>query len=201
MCKFVAEKCQNCLICRSRHAGPATSTTVPMTPIPVGGPFERMGVDVLKLPKSYSGKQYAVVFVEYLTKWPEVFATTNQEALTIAKLVADKIVPVHGVPRELLSDRGSNFLSKLMYELYHLLDIKKANTTAYHPRTDGLVERFNRTLTNMLAKTADSDPRNWDKKIPQVLFAYRTSPYESTGQTPCTGVRPPYLPTRYCSHQ
>ena len=156
MREFVAKRCQNCFVCRRRHAGQAT--TVPMTPIPVGGPFEKMGVDVLQLPKTHSGKKYAVVFVEYLTKWPEVFTTANQEALTIAKLIAERIVPVHGVPKELLSDRGSNFLSKVMYELYRLLGIHKVNTMAYHPRTDGMVERFNRTLTNMLAKTAESDP-------------------------------------------
>ena len=153
-----------------------------MTPIPVGAPFERMGVDVLQLPRSRSGNQYAVVFIEYLTKWPEVFPTTNQEALTIAKLLAEKVVPVHGVPKELLSDRGSNFFSKLMYELYRLLGVRKVNSSAYHPRTDGMVERFNRTLLDMLAKTARQDPRNWDKRLPQVLFAYRTSPHESTGR-------------------
>ena len=161
MRKFVAEWCQSCLTCRSRHAG--HPTIAPMTPIPIGGPFQKLGVDVLKLPQSYSGKKYAIVFMDYLTKWPEVFATINQEALTIAKLIAERIVPVHGVPQELLSDRGSNFLSKLIYELYWLLGKHKVITCAYHPRTDGMIERFNRTLLNMLAKSAEADPRNWDK--------------------------------------
>ena len=83
---------------------------MPLTPIPVGAPFEMLDVDVLKLPKTHSGKQYAIVFMDYLTKWPEVFATSNQEALTIAKLLAEHIVPRHGVRRKLLSDRGANFL-------------------------------------------------------------------------------------------
>ena len=122
--------------------------------------------------------------MDYLTKWPEVFTTTNQEALTIAKLITERIVPVHGVPQELLSDRGSNFLSKLMYELYRLLGIHKVNTCAYHPRTDGMIEQFNCTLLNMLAKSAEADPRNWDKRLPHVLFAYRTTPHDSTGETP-----------------
>ena len=179
---YVKRKCAGCETCLRRHAGQATLP--PMTSIPVGGPFERMGVDVLKLPKTHSGKQYVVVFMDYLTKWPEVFPVANQEALTIAKLLAEKVVPVHGVPKELLSDRGTNFLSKLMEELYRLLGIKKVNSTAYHPRTDGMVERFNRTLQDMLAKVSEKDPRNWDKKLPQVLFAYRTSPHESTKETP-----------------
>ena len=122
--------------------------------------------------------------MDYLTKWPEVFATSNQEALTIAILLAEHIVTRHGVPRKLLSDRGANFLSKLMSELYKLLRIQKFNTTAYHPQTDGLVERFNQTLTDMLVKSAKDNPRNWDKRLPQVLFAYRTSPQESTELTP-----------------
>ena len=96
MRQFIKKRCSQCLTCGSRRSGGAT--TVPLTPIPVGVPFEMLGVDVLKLPKTHSGKQYAVIFMDYLTKWPEVFATSNQEALTIAKLLAEHIVPCHGVP-------------------------------------------------------------------------------------------------------
>lgn len=142
------------------------------------------GVDVLKLPKTSRGHQYAVVFVDYLTKWPEVFAVRDQTAPTIAKLLTEKIIPRHGVPTELLSDRGANFLSNLLAEVYSLMGIKKVNTTAYHPQTDGLVERFNRTLTDMLAKTAQADGKDWDQRLPYVLFAYRSSPQTSTGESP-----------------
>lgn len=180
--QYVTDRCRKCATCRGRYAGRAPRP--PLTTIPVGGPFERLGVDVLQLPKTHSGKQYAIVFMDYFTKWPEVFVTSKQDTLTVAKLLVEKIVPVHGVPRELLSDRGGCFLSKLIFEFYRLLGITKSNTTAYHPKTDGMVERFNRTLTDMLAKTAHDDPRNWDKRVPFVLFAYRTSPHESTGQTP-----------------
>ena len=117
----------------------------------MAGPF--VGVDFIKYPKRKKGNQYAIIFVDYLTKWPEVYATKDQSSLTIAKLLVEHIVSGHGVPRELLSDKGKAFLSKLMYEVYELLGIKKVNTTAYHPQTDGLVEKFNRTFTSMLAKT------------------------------------------------
>jgi len=56
-----------------------------LTPIPVAGAFDRVGMDVIKFPKSRSGKQYAIVFMDYLTKWPEVFATSGQTSPTIAK--------------------------------------------------------------------------------------------------------------------
>ena len=180
--QYVADRCHSCAVCRGRDAGRAPKP--PLNPIPVGGPFERLGIDVLQLPKSRSGKKYAIVVMDYLTKWPEVFTTSKQDTLTIAKLLMEQVVPVHGVPRELLSDRGGCFLSNLICELYRLLGIRKVNTTAYHPKTDGMVERFNRTLIEMLAKTAERDPRRWDQHVPFVLFAYRTSPHEATGETP-----------------
>ena len=133
--------CQACLVCASRQVGQAVRP--PLTPIPVAGPFDRVGVNVLHFPKSSAGNQYAVVFVDYLTKWPEVFATPDQSALTIAKLFVEEVVCRHGVPGQLLSDRGKAFLSQLMKEVCGVLGVKKINTTAYHPQTDGLVERFN----------------------------------------------------------
>ena len=108
----------------------------PMTPIPVAGPFDWVGVDVIQFPKAQSGKQYAVVLVDYSTKWPKVFVTKDQTALTIAKLFVEHIISRHGVPTLLLYDRGPPFLSSLM-------KVKKVNTSAYHPQADDLVERFN----------------------------------------------------------
>lgn len=178
----IATWSKSCLVCATRYVGKPTKPY--LTPIPVGGPFDRVGVDVLQLPKSSKGNQYAVVFIDYLTKWPEVFATRDQTSLTIAKLLVEKIVPRHGVPSQLLSDRGAAFLSGLMQELYHLLGIHKVNTTAYHPQTDGLVERFHRTLVQMLSKTTLRNGRDWDERLPYVLFAYRTSAQASTGESP-----------------
>ena len=128
-------------------------------------------MDVVHFPKSYDGNQY-IVFTDYLTKWPEVFPTSDQTALTIAKLLVEKVISRHGVPVELLSDRGSAFLSHLLQEVCQLLGIHRVNTTAYHPQTDGLVERFNRTLIDMLAKRVEPSGRDWDRQIPYVLFTY-----------------------------
>lgn len=71
-----------------------------------------------------------------------------------------------------------------MLEVYRLMGVKKVNTTAYYPQTDGLVERFNQTLTDMLAKTVEAHGANWDECLPYVLFAYRTSLHESTLESP-----------------
>ena len=86
----------------------------PLTSIPVGGQIDRVGVDVLQLPITKRGNKYVVVFVDYLSKWPEVFATQDQTTPTIAKLLVEEVISRHGVPRELLSDRGPAFLSKLL---------------------------------------------------------------------------------------
>jgi len=74
----------------------------PLTPTPVKGPFDRVGVDVIKFPCSSKGNKYAVVFMDYLTKWPEVFAASDQTSLTISELLVKNIVSQHGVPAELL---------------------------------------------------------------------------------------------------
>ena len=177
----VRKWCQSCLVCASRHIGKAQKP--PLSPIPVAGPFDCLGVDIIQFPCSYDGNKYAIVFMDYLTKWPEVFPVPNQTAETIARALVE-VISRHGVPAKLLSDRGANFLSDILQEVYKLLGIKKVNTSAYHPQSDGLVERFNRTLTDMLAKTVDQSGRDWDKRIPYVLYAYRTSVQESTKESP-----------------
>ena len=171
-----------CLVCNSHSPGRAVSA--PLTPIPVAGPFDRVGVDIIQFPRSHQGNQYAVVFVDYLTKWPEVYPVPDQCAATIANLLVREIVSRHGVPSEVLSDRGRVFLSGLLKEVQQLLGFKKVNTSAYHPQTDGLVERFNRTLTAMLAKTVEHGGKDWDQKLPFVLFAYRASQQQSTLESP-----------------
>jgi hypothetical protein len=132
--------------------------------------------------------------MDYLTKWPEVFATPDQSALTIARLLVEHIISRHGVPNELLSDRGPAFISKLLKEVCILLGVRKTSTTAYHPQTDGLVG----TLTDMLAKTVEKDGKDWDTQLPYVLFAYRSSPQESTSESPFFLLygREPQLPTK-----
>ena len=132
-----------------RHVGPPSCGTPVMwdppllTPIPVGGPFHRIGNDILQLPVTKCGHKYAVVFMDYLTKWPEVFPVRDQTAPTIAQLLVEKIITRHSVPAEVLSDRGANFLPGLMLAVHEAMWIHRANTTAYHPQTDGVVEHFN----------------------------------------------------------
>ena len=130
-------------------------------------------MDVLQLPPTQNGNKYAVVFMDYLTKWPEVFAVPNQSAETIAELLVENLICRHGVPKERLSDRGANFLSDLVTEICHLTGMRKINTSAYHPQSDGMVEKFNSTLLSMIAKHAAHYGSEWDRYLCYLLFAYR----------------------------
>ena len=104
-----------------------------------------------------------------------------------AEHIAEELIKLFarvGVPKEILTDQGSNFMSQLLAELYRLLGVKAIRTSPYHPQTDGLVERFNQTLKGMLRKTAQDGGKDWDKQIPYLLFAYREVPQSSTGFSP-----------------
>ena len=88
------------------------------------------------------------------------------------------------IPEQLHSDQGRQFEGKLMQEVCKLLHINKTRTTAYHPQSDGVVERLNQTLLSMLTATVQEHPGDWDKKLRLVCMAYNTSVHQSTGFSP-----------------
>ena len=156
----------------------------PQHPIPVQRIFQIVGVNVMDLPRTETGNKHVVVFQDFLSKWPFVFPVPDQKAERIARLLVEEVVPVFGVPEALLSDRGTNLLSHLLQDVCRLMGIKKLNTTAYHPQCDGMVERFNRTLKTILRKHAATFGTQWDRYLPGVLWGYRNTPHESTGEKP-----------------
>lgn len=177
--KYV-KNCPECAIVSGvgRHRPP------PLHPIPVQRPFQIIRIDIMDLPKTETGNKHVVVFQDYLTKWPMVYAIPDQKTQRIVQILVDEIIPFYGVPESLLSDRGANLLSHLMLDVCRLLGIKKLNTTAYHPQCDGMVERFNRTLKTILRKHAARFGNQWDQFLSGVLWAYRNTPHESTGEKP-----------------
>ncbi len=89
-----------------------------------------------------------------------------------AEKVAEQLISLFarmGLPREILTDQGSNFTSRLLTEIYRLLHIHPIRTTPYHPQTDGLVERFNKTLKSLLQKAATDTGKDWDLLLPYLL--------------------------------
>ena len=183
MYKDVVEFCRSCPDCAVVTGG-GRKQVPPLQPIPVQRPFQIFGVDIMELPITKSGNRYVIVFQDFLTKWPLVFPAPDQKAIRIARLVAEEVLPMFGVPECLLSDRGTNLLANVMKDVCDLLGIKKLNTTAYHPQCNGMVERLNRTLKAMLRKHAAKFGPQWDQYLPEVLWAYRNTPHDATREKP-----------------
>ena len=89
-------KCESCVDCASVQ-GQGVKGTPPLVSIPIGGPFECIGMDFVELDKSTDGNCYALVFQDYLTKWPEVYAVNNRRATTVAGCLLD-LIWRHGAP-------------------------------------------------------------------------------------------------------
>ena len=184
MYKDVEHWCRSCVDCAMKKA-PRGKRKAPLLPIPVEGAFDRVAMDILgPFPVTDDGNRYIIVFSDYYTRWPEAFALPSTEAPRVAQLLIDEILARHSAPRTLLSDRGPNFLASIVKEVCKLMNTRKSNTTAYHPQTDGLVERFNGTLAEGLSMYVSSHQKDWDRHIPMILFAYRVSPHASTGESP-----------------
>lgn len=135
------------------------------------------------LERTQSGHHYILVICDYSTRYPEAFPLRDITAKQIAYALLQLFSRV-GIPSEVLTDQSTNFLSSTLRQVYRLLGIKGIRTTPYHPQTDGLVERYNRTLKSMLKKFISSNAKDWDKWLPYLLFAYREVPQASTGFSP-----------------
>ncbi|XP_053872984.1 uncharacterized protein LOC128831041, partial [Malaclemys terrapin pileata] len=179
----VKDYCKSCPECQL--AAPAQTPKAPLVPMPLmETPFERVAVDLVgPLPKSSAGFQYILVMMDYATRFPEAVPLRNISARTIAMELV-KIFARVGLPRELLTDQGTNFTSRLLKQVCEILGVKQLRTSIYHPQTDGLVERFNRTLKGMLRRFPPEDLRQWDQLLPPLLLAIREVPQASTKFSP-----------------
>ena len=127
---------------------------------------------------------YIVVATEYLTKWPEARAIPNAKASSVISFFYEDIICRHGCPKEILTDRGTHFVNELLNSLCDRFGVKHRLSTAYHPQTNGLVERFNKTLCEVLAKLANEDKDDWDLFVSSALFACRTRKHSTTRHEP-----------------
>ena len=141
-----------------------------------------VAVDILQVPVSRHNNHYLLVIQDYMTKWAEAIPIPNQTAACItAELI--KVFSCYGIPDILHSDQGRNFESTIMLQTLEAFGVTKSHTTAYHPAGDGLVERFNRSLLQMLRAYVQQH-NDWEEYLPLVLYAYRTAVHASTGVSP-----------------
>ena len=177
--------CRSCDICQ-RTVAKGRTAKVPLGNVPlVDTPFKRVAVDLVgpMFPATDRGNRYLLTLVDYSTRYPEAVALKNVETETVAEALVSIFARI-GIPSEILSDQGAQFVSNVMKEVSRLLSIKQLTTTPYHPQCNGLVERFNGTLKMMLKRMCAECPRDWDRYVDPLLFAYREVPQESLGFSP-----------------
>lgn len=181
----VEQWCKACIECQKRK-GPVKKHRGYMKQYLVGAPLERIAIDILgPLPLSLNNNKYILVLTDYFTRWTECYAMPNQEAATVTKIFVEQFVCRFGIPYQIHTDQGRQFESRLFQEMCSMLQIDKTRTTSFHPQSDGLVERFNRTVEDMLSKFVSINQRDWETYLPLVMMAYRSSVHESTGYSPC----------------
>ena len=147
--------------------------------------FQRVGIDLIGLitPSSSSGNRFILCVIDYATRYPEAVALPGVSTEQVAEALC-RIFSRVGVPRQILSDQGSQFVSEVMQEVYRLLSIQHITSTPYHPQANGLVEKFNGTLKSMIKKLCLERPSDWDRYLEPALFAYREVKQDSLGFSP-----------------
>ena len=152
---------------------PIKSELTPTSPVRVG---QIWVMDILgPLKESYAGNKYLLVFMEYATKWAEVFPLAETKAHIIARHFVDGIVFRYSAPKHLLSDMGTQMVAQVVNEASQLVGTQRLVMTPYRPTTDGTVERFNYSLTKQLSSYVDSTGRDWDKYTKPVSYVYNVS--------------------------
>jgi len=145
----------------------------------------RVAIDILSgLPATPDGYKYLLVATDYFSKWLEAVPLCDAEAHTCMRALHSAFFSRFGLPRQLHSDQGGNFESKLVAELCSIAGINKTRTTPFYPRSDGQTERANRTILQMLRASIDAQPESWPYRLPALLVAYRMTPHSVTGIRP-----------------
>ena len=148
MSKDVTRYCSYCTRCQYTKSPP--NQPAPLQPVIASRPWELVAVDILKVPMSPQGNQYILVAQDYFSKWPFAQGMPDQKVDRIIRILRDQVFTLVGPPERLHSDQGRNFESQILGDLCKAFQVTKSRTTPYHPMGDGLVERMNRSLLNLL---------------------------------------------------
>ena len=171
------KSCDSCQ--RSKHSRHQVST--PLNPLPVVNVFERVHLDIVgPLHKTTDGFEYILVCVDSFSRWVEAFPLRTQSASEIARVLHDEIFCRYGAPLAIVTDRGQNFLSKLVNAVCEIYNVTRHRTASYNPKANGSCERQNATLIQTLRMYIDQDQSNWNLFLPTVLQALRSSPNVET---------------------
>lgn len=186
MKKDIVNHCKSCHLCAiCKDYGKPVKT--PLQPITSKNltPFQKCGLDILgPLPTAQNGSRYIVVLQDYFTKWPVVEGMESVEASKLKKWLIDRVFCVYGIPQDLVTDRGTQLTSTEFEQFLQNNGIHHSLTAPFHPQSDGMVERFNRSLLNSLRCYAQENPDQWTDFLQPIVFAYRSAKHSSTGYSP-----------------
>ena len=177
--------CKTCHTCQMVGKPNQVIPPAPLLPIPViEEPFSRIIVDCVgPLPKTKSGNEYLLTIMCAATRFPEAVPLRNIKTKNISKALI-KFFTIFGLPKSIQSDQGSNFMSRIFQQIMQQLDIQHFKSSAYHPESQGALERFHQTLKTMLKTYCFEHHRDWDEGVHLLLFAVRESVQESLGFSP-----------------
>ncbi|KAJ9532599.1 hypothetical protein QJQ45_010661 [Haematococcus lacustris] len=176
----------NCDACQ-RNKSVNTKLGGLLTPLAI--PYDRwesISMDLItKLPPGEHGFDAIAVFVDRLSKMVHfVPCRESMNAESFARLFIDNVFKHHGVPREIISDRGSHFTNHFWASIMTILGVKECKSSAYHPQSDGQTERYNRTLEEMLRHYISPAQSDWPFFLSLAEFAVNNSWQESIQSTP-----------------
>ena len=174
--------CKSCDVCqRTCHKGRVRKAPLEKMPI-ISEPFYRVAIDLVGplSPPSGAGHRYILTLIDCATSFPEAIPLVNIDSVSVAESLL-QIFSRTGIPKEIMSDLGTQFTSELMKELHRLLGVKPLFNTPYHPMTTGRIERLHSTLKSSLKKLCAQKPRDWHRYLVPVLFSLREMPSDRTG--------------------
>ena len=177
-----------CRTCNTSQLTGKPNCNIPVTPLkPIPAfhePFNQVLIDYVgPLPKTRTGNQYLLTIMCASTRFPEAVPLRNIRTATIVKQLI-KFFTLVGLPKTVQSEQGSNFTPGVFQQVMSQLGIKQNVSSAYHPQSQGALERFHQTLKSMLRAYCHEQDKDWDKGIPLLLFAIRESVQESLGFSP-----------------
>lgn len=191
--KYVA----SCLACQRRKALNQRREGLTQ-PLPIAEEiFDTVGIDLMTdLPKTDSGYNTLLVCTDNLSKYVVTVPLKDMLAETIIHAFFNNVVAKHGCPRVVISDRGQNIAGERSRDFFRLMGIKKHQTTAYHPQSNGQTERFNRTFAASMTSYVARQPNDWSDYTQAITFSYNTTEHSVTRVSPFEFVfgRLPRLP-------
>ena len=181
--KELYEYISRCVTCQTRNMQ-KIKPPQQMNDIPPYA-FAKIGIDLSgPYPTSLSGNKYIIGFIDWYSGYPEAFAVPDKSADNIAHLIIDEIFPRYGAPLEIVSDNGSENVNRVVRETLHVLNINHVTTSYYHPSSNSKIERFHRTLHDVLSKKLKDNLNTWDLYLNQTLAAIRFNVSESSKFSP-----------------